>query len=104
MDIRQSITSNHICIMLMDEGACIGGLDADLMGDYWYLSRLIVKPNGRGKGYGRKMIEVLKENCDGIRIVVYPGGYDLAQKDIESFYKHMGFLETDDGFIWSDVK
>ena len=101
MTIIQSITDNHIGIVLIEDSICMGGLDADLFTELgWHLCRLNVKEKFRGHGHGRKMIEILKKNTNGLDIGVHPGGYDMSQEKIESFYLHMGFVKHEEGFIW----
>lgn len=99
-ELCESKSDRVFRIMLMEGIFCRGGLDADCLpnGD-WYLSRLIVKPQWRSHGLGGKMIRMLKAYVT-TRIIVHPGGYDMEQEKIESFYRYMGFIETEEGFIW----
>lgn len=72
---------------------------------YWYLNRLFVRAEHRGKGYGRKLLErlwqAIKERREQHpewsqieKIVVEPGGYNSDPKELDRFYKHMGFEEA----------
>lgn len=85
-------------IILAEGRFARGGLDANELDDYWLLCRLVVHSSLRGQGWGRKMVEWLQSKVN--KIVVHPGGYDEEPGKAESFYRHMGFLETDIGFVW----
>lgn len=90
-------------LLRVEGGGCAGGLDAtETPTGSWYLSRLVVKPEARGGGWGRAMIEWLQSQVKVI--IVYPGGYDMEQEKIEAFYKHMGFVGHPEGFIWEAAK
>lgn len=100
IEMRRSICYGFANVLLVNNGACLGGLDAHKSDHYWYLTRLIVKPMARGNGYGKKMIEWLQSQEQVKEILVHPGGYDLELERIISFYEHMGFKEYQEGYIW----
>lgn len=98
IEMRTRFSWGTASILLVEGSSCLGGLDAQRMLDHWYLTRLVVRPQARGEGWGRKMIEWLQSKAD--KIIVDPGGYDMEQDKIESFYKHMGFIEKSRRFVW----
>ena len=65
--------------------------------EYWWLARVVVRKEHRMKGLGRKLLDELKKKAKGIKIVVCPGGYDITQKEQFTFYRKMGFVETEEG-------
>ena len=71
-------------------------LDASFMGEgLWYISRVFVSPKNRGKGLGRKLLQMLvaevSSHPDARVIEVYPGGYDFPRAQAFKFYKSCGF-------------
>lgn len=78
--------------------------EADLVGDKWNISRVLVKKEqDRGKGLGSNFLQkLLKEiylrNSNAV-VIVAPGGYGVdIQKQI-SFYKKNGFVEVSDDIL-----
>lgn len=71
-----------------------GCAEASLMGDHWYLNRLVVKPPHRGKGIGPVLLEKLLVEIEargGLPIIVEPGGYGSDVKELWAFYRQFGF-------------
>jgi len=72
---------------------------ADLVGDRWWVSRVIVrKVENRGQGIGsavlsRLLLEVSGHPCT--RVCVSPSGYDQHPKQRAFYLKH-GFKPTDE--------
>lgn len=92
----------HFSILLLFNNFPIGGLDASILdepGD-WQLNRLIVQPKFRNVGLGSQMLKKLQNRSN--KIIVHPGGYDLDLDEVINFYKHMGFKETNAGYIWQN--
>ncbi len=54
------------------KGACIGNIEPYYTGDYFYLKDMFVSPSVQKKGFGKKMMEVLKEHLEqlGIRQII----------------------------------
>lgn len=93
---EESISSSY----RKDEEFGISIASADRIFDgRWYVSRVMVRENHRGKGVGSKllnmMIEEIKSRPDKGDIIVTPGGYDGDTKRQFDFYKKNGFVETD---------
>jgi predicted GNAT family N-acyltransferase len=103
IEMQTRISGDTVSVLLTEGNRCSGGLDAmKTPSGTWYLSRLVVKPEVRGQGWGRKMVEWLQSQVKAI--IVTPSGYDMEQDKIEAFYKHMGFVDTAEGFIWECSK
>lgn len=76
--IINSVTTVSVSIII--DPFSIACAEMDLTGDHWWLARLFVKKEHRGKGLGRELVSKLKENAKGLPIEVMPGGYDLTRK------------------------
>ncbi len=63
----------------------------------WFVNRVIVKPAAhRRNGLGGRLLERLKEEVakrGAERLIVTPGGYDMALEDQVRFYEKRGFVE-----------
>lgn len=71
-------------------------------GGEWYLNRVIVRPEHRGKGYGKVLVtrllaETTKQGCT--KMVLTPGGYDLTYEEQEAFYLKCGFRVVGEGLL-----
>lgn len=88
-DTDSSVSTYH------QNGFSISVANIDMIGpDKWWISRVNVKENDRGKGIGsailKKAIEVvLSKGC--AEIIVCPGGYNSDYKKQVGFYKKNGF-------------
>jgi GNAT superfamily N-acetyltransferase len=78
---------------------CADGLPAatasiDELPDHWWVSRVLVQPSYRGKGFGSKClsraIELVRLQNDK-QIIVAPGGYGTPLEDLRKFYAKHGF-------------
>lgn len=75
-----------------------GCAEASLMGDHWYLNRLVVKPSYRGKKIGTALLERLLSELEtrgGLPVIVEPGGYGSDVEELRSFYQRFGFEEKE---------
>lgn len=79
---------------------------ADLVGDYWWVSRVIVRlPGNRGRGLGSLVLTRLLQEIQGQpckRVHVSPGGYHDDTEKQRAFYLKNGFKPTDapDLLVW----
>lgn len=87
-----SISAGDGCLM-----AATASIDA--VGDQWWVSRVVVRPQYRRKQLGtrclKRAIELVREQ-DGRPIVVAPGGYNIPYEEQVAFYRSCGFVLTDE--------
>jgi N-acetylglutamate synthase-like GNAT family acetyltransferase len=101
----QVIKHGQYCsVSVIDGERIIATAGMDLIGDMWWLARLVVQKPYRGKGLGREMAMKLKENADGFPIQVMPGGYDLTKEEQFAFYEKCGFVKTDENTLVLQTK
>jgi len=63
----------------------------------WWVCRVLVHQDHRGKGVGKALVAVMKLACveQGAKVVqVAPGGYDMDTARQRGFYKACGFEAT----------
>jgi len=96
MKLKVTDTDEYVSVSLMDGCVLAGSAEMDLMGDNWWLSRIVLKHKYRRQGYGTKIINELKRYTSGLKIVVMPGGYDLTKDEQIAFYKSCGFQTIDE--------
>ena len=76
------------------------GNEHSIMEYCWYVSRVIVKEDQRGKGIGSKLLNMLideiKSRPGTGPIIVTPGGYNADAKKQMNFYKKNGFVKVKD--------
>lgn len=98
-------TDQYVSVMLVNGVFPAGVANMDYLPEdgFWWLARINIKLKYRGQGYGRKLIEALKEKRNGKPIVVCPGGYDISQEEQHQFYRRCGFVEKDGYMVYPDV-
>jgi GNAT superfamily N-acetyltransferase len=67
---------------------------SDVTGPIWWINRVLVPKELRGKGIGRELLCRLKGAVTaqgGSGMIVTPGGYDIPQEDQIAFYRACGF-------------
>lgn len=72
---------------------------ADRIDDVWWISRVLVQPNQRGRGVGTKLLKALIEECrkqGGREMQVSPGGYNSDPIRQRAFYVRAGFKPSPD--------
>lgn len=98
--VNLSPESISMCWKLDKTGFRSGSLIADSSymgktGD-WYISRAFIKNIiDRNKGIGSEMLRLLKNEIikqNGIRIIVFPGGYEEKTIKQFNFYRKNGFV------------
>jgi len=65
-----------------------------MKGTEWWINRVLVQPDARGKGLGRMVVDEMVElirNRGGKTVMVCPGGYDIPYADQCAFYEACGF-------------
>ena len=81
--------------VLHHEGPTRAVASADNMGDFWWISRVLVEPRSqRGQGVGSEMLQliqqaVVRQGCTELRVC--PGGYDNDTERQFRFYQKLGF-------------
>ena len=94
------ITVNAKCPGSFRGGTCSISL---IPGKFWYVNRVLVDADYRGKGVGSKMlqaaIKAVKEQ-GGNEIVVEPGGYDADPERQKNFYLRNGFVKKEDYYVY----
>lgn len=70
--------------------------------DHWWVARVIVQdPGMRSKGIGGKlvglMLDAIKKNGTGKRVIVAPGGYGADESKQFAFYRRQGFVDSELG-------
>lgn len=68
----------------------------------WYVNRVFVPHKFRGQGRGKTLVttlmeEVTKRGCE--KMVLTPGGYDMAYEEQEAFYIKCGFRLIETGLM-----
>lgn len=72
----------------------IATAEASRMGDgTWYLNRVFVRPEHRGKRWGVRVLDRLLQQADN-DVIVDPGGYGSDPDALANFYAKMGFKQT----------
>lgn len=103
----------RLCSMVVGGGLMQGSASADLVpcadltsslgkyGDYcWWIARVYVRPNNRGKGLGSllmaKLIQAVAQREERL-VVVAPGGYvEKSGKARQmAFYRQNGFVDVE---------
>jgi GNAT superfamily N-acetyltransferase len=98
MRLQVVATDDVVSVSVVDGSFPVACADMDFMGDYWWLSRLKVKPNFQRQGWGRKLIAEIAKHAKGVPIVVSPGGYPETPMEIKvSFYEACGFVDIGQG-------
>ena len=100
LPIRVIANDSNVSAMVIDGNMCAAIAEMDMTKDddeYWWLARLNVKPKYQKKGYGRLLVQKLKENARGIKILVAPGGYGTDPEVQFAFYRACGFVDQEDG-------
>ena len=75
---------------------------ASLLGDQWFLNRVVVHRDDRGAGIGKELLRRLQvvlserwalelDRPETHKLIVTPGGYDSDPADLEKFYQACGF-------------
>ncbi len=69
----------------------------------WWINRVVVRPEHRRMGIGTKLVKHLLVHCEGLPVIVAPGGYDITTKEQIAFYKSLGFVDSpiDGMLIWT---
>jgi len=112
LSFRVVATDTNVSVMLVnDSGRCVAIADMDRTdqidadnNDIWWLARLNVKPEYQRKGYGTILIDKLKENAKGLRIIVTPGGYNTPFEIQHDFYESCGFVDQEEGLMALDTQ
>ena len=116
--VTLSINSNKY-VLVNESGECISSLEIDyeVTSNYrrercgfpfnikiYYLCNFCTKRNLRGRGYGRELLNLVKEETKGQFIYLKVGAYDgntMTDEDLVNFYQSLGFEDSrifDDGY------
>jgi GNAT superfamily N-acetyltransferase len=63
--------------------------------DLWYLERLAVLPEGRKRGFGRRLIEHVFSVAETLGAKEISIGVIAGEKDLRGWYKKIGFVEEE---------
>lgn len=75
-----------------------GTASASKLDDKWWIERVFVREDDRGKGIGKLILNRLLALIPAADIVqVAPGGYNIPFKVQCAFYESCGFKQVDDG-------
>ncbi|KKN68036.1 hypothetical protein LCGC14_0455920 [marine sediment metagenome] len=78
---------------------------ASLLGECWFLNRVVVHRDDRGAGIGKELMRRLQQalgerwtleryRSETHKLIVTPGGYGSDPADLEKFYQACGFTTT----------
>jgi GNAT superfamily N-acetyltransferase len=78
---------------LRDEGRLIGGVRASLQGRTWHIGRLMVAPDRRGEGLGRRLLAHVEAiaPAEATRFALFTGARSLANL---AMYERAGYRRT----------
>jgi len=101
-DLKQieSHYPGHSTATLHVRGIPVATASIDELADFWWVSRVFVKKEYRGKGLGSRC---LKRAVELVRlqnkkpVIVSPEGYDTPLEAQQSFYEENGFVKGPEG-------
>ncbi len=92
-DQRRNADTNPLftCYLITDDELPIGLITAWNLGDFYYLEHLATSPAVRNKGYGRQVMEYIKQLLPGIIVLEVERPEDEMSIRRIGFYQRCGF-------------
>lgn len=102
-DVHVTSTPQSVSAYVMGGHMSVGTASADhIGGGKWWVSRVFIRGNHRGKGLGtalvKAMIEAVKAQ-GGTLLEVAPGGYGEPYESQQGFYLACGFAVAEPGLL-----
>ncbi|WP_059103159.1 GNAT family N-acetyltransferase [Shouchella shacheensis] len=80
----------HLVLKYVEEGVIVGSVRARQEGDTCYVGKLMVHPDKRNSGIGRKLMHAIEGMFEGVRFELFTGSE--SSKNI-AFYESLGYQE-----------
>ncbi len=87
-DLRK--TKSSIILKVIEDRKIVGSVRAVEKEGICYIGRLIVHPEYRNKGIGKKLMEAIEKCFKGLRFELFTG--HLSEKNLR-FYQSLGYRE-----------
>jgi ribosomal protein S18 acetylase RimI-like enzyme len=103
--IHVFLSDAHLSATQINDGSCIGNVEATLVGDgHWWLARAKVREGFQGKGIGSALLKKVQERLYEVEdfkgLEVAPGGYGSDLNRVTRFYERHGFMKSRGGTYW----
>ncbi len=93
--LRDKYQKNYSSLLfMMQEGQCIGTINMKKNNDGIFIENFYIHPNEQGKGWGKKILSDIKENCHLYCL--------KKEKKVIKFYQKNGFIidKEDEYFLY----
>jgi predicted GNAT family N-acyltransferase len=94
---------DDVCVhvLLKEDGVPMASGRLRPTGPFAKFERIASMPAARGRGYGKRIMEVMHEKADA----AFPGllCYMHAQASVVKFYEKLGWIQTGDPFVEADI-
>ena len=99
-EVTEEYEKGLILKMIDDDGAIIGSVRAKEADGTVYIGKLIVHPDHRRKGYGRRLLTEIERNFPGKRYELFTS---TRSKDNIRLYQDNGYREFDQRIVKDDL-
>lgn len=104
-DVREHLDERCATVNMMHLGAGVPGMStataSRMDGDAWFINRVLVDEQHRGKGVGggilRRLLTLLFNRGRASEVIVTPDGYGSDPARLVAFYERNGFRKLADG-------